>query len=180
MHCPSCGAQTTLEQRFCRSCGMDMETVSKLVLAHSSPEKLKLETSLTEKARRQRMYRSFKYGLMCFIVGMAALAGTRTLGFDKIYNLGPLFLLFAGMGVMFFGALSLKGDRVLKSTKILDPGRTGELHEVEETKEFSSARVPVSVPSVTERTTQLIAPVIAKGQSADLADSSRSGQSGRR
>jgi hypothetical protein len=179
MHCPSCGAQTTLEQRFCRSCGMDMETVSKLVLAHSSPEKLKQEKSLTEKARRHRMYRSFKYGFVCFIVGMAALAATRTLGFDKTYNLGPLLLLFAGMGVMFFGALSLKGEGALKSTKVLDPGQTGELYKVEETKELSSARVPASVPSVTERTTQLIAPVIAKGRSADLTDSSQSGQDGR-
>jgi len=55
MHCPSCGTDTTLEQRFCRSCGMDLETVSKLVAAHSSPETLEIEKSLTEKAAGKRM-----------------------------------------------------------------------------------------------------------------------------
>jgi hypothetical protein len=158
---------------------MDMETVSKLVLAHSSPEKVKLETSRSERAIRQRMYRSFKYGMICFIGGMAALAFVKTLGFDKTYNLGPLLLLFAGMGVMVFGLFSAMRDHASKPRKGLDRGRTGELHEVEETKELRSARVPVSVPSVTERTTQLIVPGIAKGRSADLADSSRSGQHGR-
>ena len=98
MHCPSCGAETTLEQRFCRGCGMDLETVSKLVAAHSSPETLKLEKSGTDKVSRQRMYQSFKWGLICFILGMAALATTKTLSLDKTFNLGPLLLLFLGMG----------------------------------------------------------------------------------
>src|SRR6185436_12458013 len=104
MHCPSCGAETTLEQRFCRSCGMDLETVSKLVAAHSSPETLKLEKSLSEKATQKRMYQSIKWGMICFILGMAALATTKTLGLDKVFNLGPLFLLFMGMGIMLYGA----------------------------------------------------------------------------
>jgi hypothetical protein len=156
MHCPSCGTDTNLEQRFCRSCGMDLETVSKLVAAHSSPEKLKLEKSLTEKAIRLRMYQSFKWGMICFILGMALLAATKTIGLDKMFNLGPLFLLFLGMGIMLFGALSPM-RHALQSKKVLDPGRTAELHEAGATKELPSARVPVPVASITERTTQLIA-----------------------
>lgn len=158
MHCPSCGAETTIEQRYCRSCGMDLETVSKLVTAHSSPEALKREKSLTKKAIQQRMYQSFKWGVIFFILGMASLATTKTLGFAKVFNLGPLFLLFLGMGIMLFGALSpMRDHRALQSRKALPPRLTGELHEAEATKELASARVPVSVPSITERTTQLIA-----------------------
>ena len=122
MHCPSCGAETTLEQRFCRGCGMDLETVSKLVAAHSSPETLKLEKSLTEKANRQRMYQSFKWGLICFILGMAALATTKTLGLDKTFNLGPLLLLFMGMGIMCYGVLAPMRDRASSSRKLQDLG----------------------------------------------------------
>ena len=157
MHCPSCGAETTLEQRFCRGCGMDLETVSKLVAAHSSPETLKLEKSLTEKANRQRMYQSFKYGMICFIVGMAALATTKTLSLEKIFNLGPLLLLFVGMGVMFYGVLAPMRDRASSSRKLPGLGSSSELPETETTKELPAARVPVPVASVTERTTQLIA-----------------------
>ena len=157
MHCPSCGAETTLEQRFCRSCGMDLETVSKLVAAHSSPETLKLEKSLTDKANRQRMYQSLKWGMICFILGMAALATTKTLALDKIFNLGPLFLLFMGMGLMLYSVLLPMRDRVSNSKRLPGLGSTSELPETETTKELPAARVPVPVASITERTTQLIA-----------------------
>jgi hypothetical protein len=157
MHCPSCGAETTLEQKFCRSCGMDLETVSKLVARHSSPEALKLEKALTEKTTRQRTYQSFKWGMICFIVGMAALAAMKTLALDKVFNLAPLFLLFAGMGIMLYGALTPMRDRATSSRKLPGLGSTSELPEAETTKELPAARVPVPVASVTERTTQLIA-----------------------
>jgi len=136
---------------------MDLETVSKLVAAHSSPESLRLEKSLTEKANRQRMYQSFKWGMICFILGMAALATTKTLGFDKAFNLGPLLLLFMGMGVMCYGVLAPMRERASSSRKLPGLGTTSELPETETTKELPAARVPVPVASVTERTTQLIA-----------------------
>jgi hypothetical protein len=136
---------------------MDLETVSKLVAKHASPEALKLEKSRTEKASRQRMYQSFKYGMICFIVGMAALATTKTLAFDKVFNLAPLFLLFIGMGVMLYGVLSQMRDGVSSSRKLPGLGSTSELPETETTKELRPASVPVPVASVTERTTQLIA-----------------------
>lgn len=160
MHCPSCGADSTLEQRFCRTCGMDLETVSKLVAAHSSPETLRLEKSLTRKAAQRRMYQSLKWGMTCFILGMAALATTKTIGLDKIFNLGPLFLLFVGMGIMLYGAvLSPMRDGGLAAREFPRAGSSEELSEAETTKELPPANVPVPLPvaSVTERTTQLIA-----------------------
>lgn len=157
MHCPSCGVDTNLDQRFCRSCGMDLETVIKLVAQHSSPEAVKLEKSLTKKTNQQRMYRSLKFGMICFIVGMAVLAGMKTLSFDKAFNLAPLLLLFVGMLIMLFGVLAPMRDRASSSRKLPGPGSTSELPKTETTKELPSARVPVPVASVTERTTQLIA-----------------------
>lgn len=156
MHCPTCGTDTSLDQRFCRSCGMDLETISKLVAAHSSPETMEIEKSVTEKAIQKRIYRSLKWGMICFLLGMAALATVKTLGFDQTYRLGPLLLLFMGMAIMVFGILSSMRDFGSKSMKGGDGQRTGELHEAEVTKELPPARVPVPVASVTERTTQLI------------------------
>jgi hypothetical protein len=136
---------------------MDLETVSKLVAAHSSPESLKLEKSLTEKANRQRMYQSFKWGMACFILGTAVLAAIKTLGFDKTFNLGPLLLVFVGMGIMFYGGVLLPmREGVRGSRELPGPGSTSELPQTETTKELPAAPVPVPVASVTERTTQLI------------------------
>jgi len=136
---------------------MDLETVSKLVAAHSSPETLKLEKSLSEKATQKRMYQSIKWGMICFILGMASLATTKTLSLDKTYNLGPLFLLFLGMGIMLYGLLSSMRGSVAQGSQFLDAGPTGELHEAEATRELTSPRMPVYIPSITERTTKLLA-----------------------
>jgi hypothetical protein len=155
MHCPSCGAETNLEQRFCRSCGMDLETVSKLVAEYSSPENLKLEKSLTQKTNQQRMYESIKWGMISLILGMAALVIVKTLAFDKTYNLIGALLLFISMGLLCFGALSTMRE-VTSTRKPRTSDRTAELPESQTTKELPAARVPVPVASVTERTTQLI------------------------
>lgn len=156
MHCPSCGAETTLDQRFCRSCGMDLETVSKLVVAHSSPEALKLEKTLSKKANQQRMYQSMKWGLSLFILGLAVLFTTKTLEFPKSFNLiGGLFL-FLAMGLMCYSVLAPMRDGGSRSRKLPASGKTSEL-PAETTKELPAARVPVPIASVTERTTQLIA-----------------------
>jgi hypothetical protein len=136
---------------------MDLEAVSRLVARHSSPEALKPEESRTKRASQQRMYQTFKYGMICFVGGMAALAITKTLAFDKIYNLAPLLLLFAGIGIMLYGVVTSMRDRASSSRTLPGLRSTGELPETESTKELPSARVPVPVASVTERTTQLIA-----------------------
>jgi hypothetical protein len=135
---------------------MDLETVSKLVVRNASPEALKLEKSRTVKDSQQRMYQSFKYGMICFVGGMAALAITKTLAFDKIFNLAPLLLLFSGMGVMLYGVLTQMRDRVSSSRRLPGPGSTSELPRTETTKELPATGIPVPVASVTERTTQLI------------------------
>ena len=134
MHCPSCGAESTLEQRYCRSCGMDLETVSKLVVEHSSPEALKLEESLTRKNKQQRMYQSLKWGMISLILGMAVLTVVKTLALDKTFNLVGALLLFVAMGLMAYSVIAPLGERAAKSSKLPGSGRTSELSETETTK----------------------------------------------
>src|SRR6185295_6793008 len=157
MHCPSCGTDTTLDQRFCRSCGMGLETVSKLVAEHSSPEMLKVEKSLSKKASQQRMYNSLKWGMMAFILGMAMIFLVKTLGLGKGFNLVGGFFLFLAMGWMCYAVLSPMRDRSAASRAFPRPRRTEELPQMANTMELPPARVPVPAASITERTTQLIA-----------------------
>ena len=156
MHCPSCGVEANLEQRFCRSCGMDLETVSKLVTSHSSPEALKLEKDRARKADQRRMYQSLKWGMICLILGMAVLTIVKTLALDNKFNLVGATLLFIAMGFMFHSVLAPMRDRASSLGKLPRADDTSELSRAEATKELSPARVPVPVASITERTTQLI------------------------
>jgi hypothetical protein len=157
MHCPSCGADSNLEQRFCRSCGMDLETVSKLVAQHSSPEGLKHEKLLAKGSAQQRVVQSFGLGVGSLILGLALLFVLKTLEVDKTYHLIAAFFLFMGMGVMCYGLFSAARAGAMKPGKLPQPDQQGELTQTEVTKELPSARVPVPVASITERTTQLIA-----------------------
>lgn len=158
MHCPSCGAESTLEQRYCRSCGMDLETVSKLVVEHSSPAALKLEESLTKKHSQQRMYQSLKWGMISLILGMAVLTIVKTLALDKTFNLVGASLLFLAMGLMAYSVLAPMRGGASSSRKRPGSDRTGKLAATGTMRELPPARVvPVPVASVTERTTQLIA-----------------------
>jgi hypothetical protein len=159
MHCPSCGAETTLDQRYCRGCGMQLEAVSKLVVAHSSPEALKLEKMLARKSVQQQVYRSAKWGLSLFILGMAVLFTTKTLGFAKPFNLVGGALMFLAMGLMCYSLLVPLRHAGSRSKKLPAPGAPDELPKTASTKELPAAREPFPVPvaSVTERTTQLIA-----------------------
>ena len=100
MHCPSCGAETSVDQRFCRSCGMDLETVSKLVVAHSSPEALKLEKARSKRANQERMYQSFKLGMSTLHPRYGGAFAAKTLGLAKSFNLIGDLLVFLGMGLM--------------------------------------------------------------------------------
>lgn len=156
MHCPSCGVETTLEQRYCRSCGMDLETVSKLVASHSSPEALKLEKALARKADQQRMYQSLKWGMIFLILGMAVLTTIKTLALDKTFNLFGALLLFISMGLMCYSVLAPMRERALRSGKFLRDGDTSELPPTEALEDLPPARVPVPAASITERTTQLM------------------------
>ena len=136
---------------------MELDAVSKLVVAHSSPEALKLEKMLARKSIQQQVYHSAKWGLSLFILGMAVLFTTKTLGFAKPFNLVGGAIMFMAMGLMCYSLLVPLRHAGSRSRKLPGSGPTGELPEAASTKELPAAREPVPVASVTERTTQLIA-----------------------
>ncbi len=43
MHCPNCGNQSELDQKFCRKCGFNLEPVSKLIVNSPDADQLKLQ-----------------------------------------------------------------------------------------------------------------------------------------
>jgi hypothetical protein len=140
---------------------MGLETVSKLVAEHSSPEMLKVEKSLCKRAIEQRMYTSLKWGMMAFILGMAMLFLVKTIGLGKGFNLIGGSLLFLSMGWMCYAVLSPMRDGSLNSNRFPRRVQPEELPRTDITKELPAARIPVSVASITERTTQLISADVA-------------------
>src|SRR3984893_9126742 len=74
MYCPNCGKENSVEQRFCRSCGLSLLTISQ-ALAHepSAIESVGNSVeSLVEKVNREQKgwQNPLLYGLLIIMLGL--------------------------------------------------------------------------------------------------------------
>ena len=157
MYCPNCGNKSSTEQKFCRSCGLSLEKVTQ-TLVEQLP--MKVSESLQEQKDRLEKW------------GVAALS---------VFGLGVLCLLLYGIvyKVMMTqgkvtGGLALLGLVVMLGCGVLSVILFAKAKEVEEAKTKRRLSVPEDltqrettrellpegrleqIPSVTERTTELL------------------------
>lgn len=155
MHCPSCGNESSIDQKFCRQCGLSLESVSKLVAGHQTPEAIKREAKKNEQDVLRRMYRWMMWGCLILLIGVVMLVSGKA--FDLPKFLGPLssFLLIGGAAATGYGVLAALRDGVGLKT-LSHPKHVHQELPHSPATELSNHGVPISLPSVTERTTQLI------------------------
>jgi len=155
MHCPSCGNESSLEQKFCRKCGFNLEPVSQLVAASPDAE-TKLQKLESDRAILRRMYRWMMWGCLILLIGVVMLVSGKA--FDLPKFLGPLssFLLVGGAAAASYGVLAALRDGLASSKELPRPGETRNELSRSQTTELAGDSIPISLPSVTERTTQLI------------------------
>src|SRR5262245_49204083 len=156
IHCPSCGKEATLEQQFCRQCGMNLGKVSKLVAAHSGVETVEnsssVERDLAEKRIVRKMFNWMITGVIILGIGIFMLVLTKSFNPGEWFKLCASFLLLAGTGIAvggFFRAIK-------EGLDLQGKGSPKQLPKVEPTKNLPDERTPVPISSITERTTQLI------------------------
>ena len=155
MHCPNCGKPATADQQFCRACGMGLETVVKLVAKHTgSPAAVqaKLDRAEAEKAIVRGMFSWMLWGMLIMGIGVVMIVVNKSFPIGNWFRLLSSLLVLGGMGVTVGGVL----NAIRRGT--LPSGREPiQLEGPPDTKELPTARIPAELPSVTERTTQLIA-----------------------
>lgn len=145
----------TNEQQFCRACGMGLETVGKLVAQHSgSPADAQDKLAKAELERRlvQQMFTRVTWGAIILGIGVVMSVVNKNFPIGAWFQLLSTLVILSGVtvgGVGVFGAM-LKGARLPsgKSAKQIG-GRT-------DTQSLPTQPIPHELPSVTERTTQLI------------------------
>ena len=167
MHCPQCGQPFSSEVRFCKSCGLSLESTIKLFSpGDSSPSQIE---KWFERLRRSRGRRGVYRGMILIAVGIGLLAVTD--GRDNIYS---LILLGAGFLRIFYAmffqeVVSTKAQRRAREDHI-GPASPPKLQSANRTNALPSSQfVPapnigaaadtnefVAVPSVTENTTSLL------------------------
>jgi Na+/melibiose symporter-like transporter len=153
MHCPSCGDESTIDQKFCRKCGFNLEPIAKLIT--SEPIAITVDKNERERLVVRRMFQWMSRGGLVLLLGVVLLVINR--GFvhaGAVQALASLIIL-AGCAMATYGLFSA----MIKGTYL--PGKTtGEKRPAKieggTTKELPDARVPAPISSVTDRTTQLI------------------------
>ena len=155
MHCPNCGKPATADQQFCRACGMSLETVGKLVAKHTgSPAAVqaKLDKAEAEKAVVRSMFNWMIWGMLIVGIGVVMFVVNKNFPIGDWFRLLGSLLAIGGMGLMVGGVLNAVRRGTLPSRREPD-----QLAGPVDTNELSTNRIPAELPSITERTTQLIA-----------------------
>ncbi|HET9524935.1 MAG TPA: zinc ribbon domain-containing protein [Pyrinomonadaceae bacterium] len=157
MFCPNCGAKTSIEQKFCRACGLGLEKIA-LSLNEQLPTRPD-ENLMSQKERLERM-------------GMVLLS---------VFGVGVLFLLVYGIVYKLMvtqgkilGGLALLGFIIMAVCGLLSTVLFAKAKEAEQAaskrrianKEAAVVGTPTKellteghfepVPSVTDRTTELL------------------------
>jgi hypothetical protein len=164
MHCPNCGNESSLDQKFCRQCGFDLALISKLLVQHADEDESEVDKSDQEKLILRRMFKVMGSGLLLVLLGVVLLTAKKGFELDKIVQLMASLFLLIGTAVAGYSIF----EAVRKGTTPLGKKSATRKHakavEPHVTKDLAEGRIPVPVPSVTERTTQLIGKKVESGR----------------
>jgi hypothetical protein len=150
MHCPGCGTETSIEnQKFCRSCGMGLQKISRAAAKHFSTVDSAESPVESDASKQRRMPTLLLWGIAAFFVGMVLMVvGNQVPGLSWIGLICVLVLLL-GAFVATYVIPSPPRHITSPSRK---PPEPAELPQVDP-KALVSASSLEQIPSVIEHAT---------------------------
>lgn len=149
MHCPNCGNPATSDQQFCRSCGMSLETIGKLVARHSSSPvetQNKIDKAASEQAAVRTMFNWLTLGMIILGIGVAMIIVNKNFDIGKWFSLLSSLFVLGGTGVATAGMLNaVRGAASISGKRASNQKSLG-----------NDSVMPEQPPSITERTTKLL------------------------
>lgn len=155
MHCPNCGNESSLDQKFCRKCGFALASVVDLMRpAEWSPDAVKLSRAEREALVVRRMFRWITWGIIVLGLGVLMLVVDKSFDVGKAFKFVCTLVMLAGIGIATYGVIStmMKGSAATLKTSEAEKNEL----RAPTTRELEGGAVPISIPSVTERTTELL------------------------
>ena len=133
---------------------MSLETVGKLVAKHTgSPAAVqaKLDKAEAERAVVRSMFNWMIWGMLIVGIGVVMIVINKSFPIGNWFRLLSSLMVLGGMGIATGGVL----NAIRRGT--LPRSHPAELSNPPDTNELPTHPIPAELPSVTERTTQLIA-----------------------
>lgn len=157
MFCPNCGANNSTEQKFCRSCGLNLErTAESLIEQMPSAESAKL----LKRERNLEKFGNFAFGgfgvvLLIAILSIIYLIITKViLSGNSVFG-GILLIAFIVFAALTLAYVAFNEDLKERKQK-MNPMLKNELSEKPDTAKLLEEKPFEPVPSVTENTTDLL------------------------
>ena len=147
MYCPRCGKDGSLDQRFCRSCGFQLDQVMELLEPQTTPVDDQKLAQLKLRRIGSIVVMSTITLALCAVCGAiiwAMVTGGMPIGAGIF---GLLVLIGMTSGFIFLGLSQLKAEK---------PGSQTALDTNQTTKSLLNQPTLNVPPSVTERTTNLL------------------------
>jgi zinc-ribbon domain len=153
MYCPSCGKTNSAEQKFCRACGLQLEqVVQSLVAQLTAPD---ADKKLAERQNNlDRVIKAVAVGTISLFVGAVLWGIIYSIIIVKGEVLAGSIFLAIIVGILLFGLLMLYRDSLSQNPSKQNSSRPDSL--VSDTAELLSESRYEPVPSVVERTTELL------------------------
>ncbi len=146
MYCPNCGKDNSNEQRFCRSCGLSLQPISR-VLGNELSESGDAQVEVIKRGQKKWL-NPLVYGFLLLTLGIViVIFGKTLLGEQLVADIGTV------VAVLGIGLLGFKGVSLIRSQSGL-PHQSKALPEAEVTAKLPPASEFGSVPSITEHTTR--------------------------
>lgn len=167
MFCPSCGSENSEEQRFCRKCGLHLQTIAQVVAHQVNASRT--QQALTNVAESKTIWHNpLLYGLLLLMLGIIVSAIGKS-GLVNVQGIVDVGTILSMLGVVFF---FMKGVFIFQRLRfsqappeIKKAGTTKELPHLLEEKE--------QPPSITDFTTRNFDTVYAERYDAETSNTNR-------
>jgi len=156
MYCPKCAAPVTDDQKFCRSCGLDLQVISQLLAPESKPDNV--TDGKPVKTRRAKIQFQGVITLMSALL-IGCLIPISIGLFSSWTGLSQLILVLSGFaGIFLFPGIIMLiyADTLPKTELQVESPRLVPMSGSVPTNQLPPADQDDVVPSVTEHTTDLL------------------------
>jgi hypothetical protein len=173
MYCPSCGSDNSKEQRFCRTCGLHLQTISQVV-SHQVKSIQKTDSTIKAFCEPKNIWQNpLLYGFFLVLLGLFVVTiGKKIIGEQTIADIGTLISL-GGIAIFVLKGVFL----VQRSQRSRSTEPTPDFARADTTNELPHLLEAKEPPSVTEFTTRNFDPVYVERHNAETPSSHRDSRS---